>query len=62
MPKAFAALMGQALLVNGSPQVMLLAVDLYADFINVKGIAKAAAPPLQSACINGSELDTEPAP
>ena len=28
------------------------------DFIDVEGIAEAAVPPFQSACINGSELDT----
>jgi hypothetical protein len=33
IPKALAALMGQALLVNRSTQVMLFAVYFYKDFI-----------------------------
>jgi hypothetical protein len=45
-------------LVNRPPQVMLLAIDLDEDFIDVEGIAKASVPPFQSAGINGSELDT----
>ena len=52
-----------AILINCAPQAMLLAIDLNGrhtgeDFITVEGIAKASMLSLQSAVINGSELDT----
>ncbi len=37
---------------------MLLAVDLYEDFINVESVAEASVFSLQSAGINGSEFYT----
>jgi hypothetical protein len=40
---------------------VLLAVDLDEDFINVEGIAVAMVLALQSAGINGAELNAEPA-
>ena len=40
-----------------SPQIMLLAVDLHKDFVNVESINVAAVLALQSTGINGSELD-----
>jgi hypothetical protein len=49
---------GQALLVYGSPKIMLLAIDLHEDFIDVEGIAIASVFALQSAGINGTEFDT----
>jgi len=51
-----------AILIHGSPQVMLLAVNFDEDFIDVEGIAIASVLPLQAAGINRSELDAEPAP
>jgi hypothetical protein len=53
---------GQALLVNGSPQIVLLDVDLHKDLIDVKGVAIASVLSLQSAGINRTEFDPEPAP
>ena len=41
---------------------MLLAIDFDEDLVDVERVAVASVPPFQSACINGSELDTEPAP
>jgi len=46
-----------AVLVHGSPQVVLFAVDFHEDFVDEEGIAVAAVLPLQSARINGSEFD-----
>jgi hypothetical protein len=51
-----------AILINSPPQVLPLAVDLHKDFIDAEGIAVASALPLQSAGIDGTELDAEPAP
>ncbi len=45
-------------LVHGSPQVMLLAIDLYKYFANVKGIAVATVLCLKTACIKRAKLDT----
>jgi hypothetical protein len=45
-------------LINRSPQIMMLAVDLDKDFINIEGITIASMLPLQSAGINRSEFDT----
>ena len=41
---------------------MLLAVDLYEDFIDVEGVAVAPVLSLQAAGISSAKLDTEPAP
>ena len=49
--------MGQALLVNSPPQIVLLAVDLHKDFIDVEGVAVASVLAFQPAGINGSEFD-----
>ena len=49
--------MGQALLIDSPPQIMLLAIDLHEDFIDVEGIAEASVLTLQPARINGTELD-----
>ena len=35
---------------------MLLAVDLYKDFVDVESVAVASVFSLQAACIDGSEL------
>ena len=40
---------------------MLLAIDLYEDFVDKEGVTVALMSPLQSSVVNGSELDTEPA-
>jgi hypothetical protein len=45
------------ILVNRSPQIMLLTVDLHEDFVNVEGVAIAPVLWFQSTGINGSELD-----
>ena len=44
-------------LVDGPPQVMLLSIDLYEDFIDVKSIAISSVLSLQAAGINGAEFD-----
>jgi hypothetical protein len=44
-------------LVDGPPQITLLVVDLHEGFINEEGIALASVLPLQSAGINGPELN-----
>ncbi|MFT7176233.1 MAG: hypothetical protein ACJAUG_002238 [Halioglobus sp.] len=62
IPKVLATLMGQALLVNCPPEIMLLAVDFHEDFIDVEGVAIATVPSLQTTRINGAEFYAEPAP
>ena len=47
-----------AILINGPPQVMLLAVDFYEDFIDEEIIALSPVLSLQSAGIDSTELDT----
>ena len=47
-----------AILVNGPPKVLLLAVDLDEYFIDVEGVAIASVFSLQAAGIYGAELDT----
>jgi len=44
-------------LIHGSPQVMLLAIDLHENFVDIEGIAVATMPSLQSLGIKGTELD-----
>ena len=51
-----------AVLIYSSPQIMLLAVDLYEDFIDVEGVAVASVLSLQSPGVYSAELDAEPAP
>jgi hypothetical protein len=46
-----------AILVNGSPQVMLFATNLHKDFINVEGVTISLMPPLESPGISGSEFN-----
>lgn len=38
MPKAFASLMGQDLMTDYSPEIMLFAIYLHEDFIGEEGI------------------------
>ena len=47
-----------AILINRTPQILLLAVYFYEDFINVESITVASVLPLQVVGINSSELDT----
>ena len=47
-----------AVLIHGSPEILLLAIDLDEDFVNVEGIAVALVPTLQPPGISGPELDT----
>jgi hypothetical protein len=47
-----------AVLVHSPPKVMLLAVDLHKDFVDVEGIAITTVLPLQSSSVYSSELDT----
>jgi hypothetical protein len=51
-----------AILVNCPPKVMLLAVDLHEDLVDVEGIAVTAMSSFQLSRKFGTELDTEPAP
>ena len=41
---------------------MLLAIDIHEDLIDVDRVAVAPVLSFQAAGINGTELDTEPAP
>ena len=45
-------------LIDSPPQIMLFAIYLYEDFIEVKSVTVTSVLAFQSACINGSELDT----
>jgi len=56
IPKALAAIMGQALLFDGSLQVILLTVYPDKDFIDVEGITVASVHSFQAAGINGPNL------
>jgi len=44
-------------LVDGSPQAMLLAIDLHKDFVNVKSVAVSTTLPLKSPSTQSAELD-----
>jgi hypothetical protein len=46
------------ILIHCSPRVMLLAVDLYKDFINEEGIAISSVLPLQPSSVYSAEFDT----
>ena len=46
------------ILVNRSPQVMLLTVDFDEDLINVESVTVSSVLSLQSAGVNGTEFDT----
>ena len=48
-----------AILINSAPQVMLLAIDLYKDFIDEEGISIASVLTFQPAGVNGAELYTQ---
>jgi hypothetical protein len=54
--------MGQALLIHGSPQIMLFTIYFDENFIDVESIAIASVLSFQSTCIDGTELYTDPAP
>jgi hypothetical protein len=41
---------------------MLLAVDLYEDFIGIERVAISMVFSFQSSCVKSTKLDTEPAP
>jgi hypothetical protein len=43
--------------IYGPPKVVLFAIYLYEDFIDVEGIAVAAMLTLQSSGVQGAELD-----
>jgi len=45
------------ILITSPPQIMLFALDLDEDFIDVEGIALPSVLPLQAAGINCSKLD-----
>ena len=51
-----------AILVNGPPQILLLAAKFDEVFINEESVAEAAALSLQPASVNGSEFYAEPPP
>ena len=44
-------------MVDGSPQIMLLTIDLHKDFIDVEGIAIASMLSLQSSGVDGAKFD-----
>lgn len=48
--------MGQALLVDGTPEIMLLAANPRKDFVNVEGIAIPLVLSFQAARVDRSEL------
>jgi len=47
-----------AILVYSTPQVMLLAIDLYEDLVDEKGITVTSVFPFKAACINSPEFYT----
>jgi hypothetical protein len=47
-----------AVLIHGTPEILLLAVDSNEDFVQVPNIAEAALTPLQSSGVLRSELLT----
>ena len=51
IPKALAALMGQALLVDGCPQIVLFSINFDEDFIDVECVAITSVLSLQSSGI-----------
>lgn len=46
-----------AVLIDGTPQIMLFAIDSDEDLVNVKGVTIASVLSFQPACINGTELN-----
>ncbi len=46
-----------AILIHRSPKVMLFAIDLHEDFIDVEGVAVSTMPPLQSSSVHSAEFD-----
>jgi hypothetical protein len=51
-------LMGQALLIDSTPEIMLLPIDLHEDFINIEGIAVTMVLSLQPPSVKCTEFDT----
>jgi len=47
-----------AILIYSTPKIILLAVDLDEDFVDVESIAIASMLSFQAASINGTKLDT----
>jgi hypothetical protein len=56
VPKSFTSLTGQAFLINCSPEVMLLTIDLYENFVDEKCIAISPVFSLQPSGIFGAKL------
>ncbi len=48
---------GKPDLVYSPPQIVLLAIDLHEDLVNVESIPITSVLSFQSACINGTKLD-----
>jgi hypothetical protein len=46
-----------SVLVDGSPKITLLAIDLHQDLIDEQGIAETPMLSFQATCINGTEFD-----
>jgi hypothetical protein len=46
-----------SVLVDGSPKITLLAIDLHEDLIDEQGIAETPMLSFQATCINGTEFD-----
>lgn len=51
-----------AVLVDGSPQIMLITIYLDEDLVDEEGVTVAPVFSLKAARLNGTELYTEPAP
>ncbi len=50
------------ILIDSSPEVILLAVDLHKGFVDEESVAIASVLSFQSTSVNGTELGAEPAP
>jgi len=44
-------------LIDGSPQLMLLAIDLHEDLVNEEGVTIASVLAFKPTCINSPEID-----
>jgi hypothetical protein len=46
-----------SVLINGPPKILLLAVDLHEDFVDVERVTESPVSLCQSTCVLGSEPD-----
>jgi len=47
-----------SILINSTPQILLLAIDLHEDFIDVERIAVTTVPLFESTSVSSTELNT----